>query len=127
MTDHYTIAAAYQITTSWKVKEVAVPVTGVLLDKIQRLLDAVTDGVAHFYISEDLVLQDCIVAIKPVKTSDGFIVEHWNYHPARKEIQLTHTTKPRSTLNGQCWVTQYDPEKAVIETFKSLKRLYSQD
>lgn len=127
MTDHYTIAAAYPITTSWKVKEVVVPVTGVLLDKIQRLLDTTTDGVSHFYTSEDLVLRDCIIAIKLVKTSDGFIVEHWNYHPARKEIQLTHTTKPRSTFDGLYWINQYDTEKAVIETFKSLKRLYSQD
>ena len=124
MTNRYTVA--YPVTTSYELKTAPKLVTEALMDKIQCLLNLQLAGVTHFYTSEDPVLEDCIVALRLIKTDSGFIIEHWNYHPARKEIQHTHTTKLLSALDGRYWVTQHDPEKAAIETFKSLKRLYSQ-
>lgn len=44
----------------------------------------------------------------------SYEIEHWNYHPMRKDMTKTHETK--GTLE--------DLKKAISETFKSLDRLY---
>lgn len=83
------------------------------------------DKTILFFASTEEHLKDCIVAIRTDnQVQDNILkLEHWNYHPGRKEIQHTHTTQVESPEHG-IKILPLLAQQDAIETFKSLSRLY---
>ena len=71
-------------------------------------------------------VDNCIVAfiVDVKKEDDGFVmtIQHWNYHPLRAGVQLTHTTTKK--INTQLYVIFLDfIHEQAKQTFQSLIRL----
>lgn len=62
--------------------------------------------------------------VLPRRLHDRVVVEHWNYHPKRRDLAMTHTQSYAPSIGVTC-----DPEfiKNFRHTFKSLAELAGEE
>ena len=96
------------------------------LELVKPILSDSKGGSTHFFSSVQPSLVGCIVAVRSDEVvKDGSIVlEHWNYHPSRKQLQLTHTTTHECSDQG-LKLLPIRAKEAAHQTFNALSRLYA--